>query len=245
MQPCPSASRPNTPKDEFSRTTNGGQTWSRPVPIDQPGPFALDFAPKIVVLPNGTLLSVFARFDAASGLGTLQAARSPDEGRTWLPAVQAGSKPVFEFDDPETGALLPQPGYPSAAVAPDGTVYIAFEDSRSPTAAAIGVARSRDGGRTWTSATVPGVRGFAFEPAIAVDQHGAIGLIWYDLRNDRPGDAALTADVWFAQSGDRGGSWRQGHVAGPFDMRTALADVNYVGEYQGLAPLRGRGFAAI
>src|SRR6266498_2916108 len=54
------------------------------------------------------LLAVFARFDAELGLGTLQAARSLDEGRTWLPAVQAGSKPVFEFHDPETGALLPQ-----------------------------------------------------------------------------------------------------------------------------------------
>jgi hypothetical protein len=39
------------------------------------------------------------------------------------------------------------------------------------------------------------VRGFAFEPAIAVDAHGTVGATWYDLRNDRPGDAALTADV--------------------------------------------------
>lgn len=236
---------PRTNSLEFSRTIDGGATWSPPVPVDQPGPFAIDFSPKVVVLPNGTLLAVFARFDAELGLGTLQAARSLDEGRTWLPAVQAGSKPVFEFHDPETGALLPQPGFPSTAVAPDGTVYIAFEDSRSPSSGAIGVARSRDGGRTWTRATLPGVRAFAFEPAIAVDSHGTVGLIWYDLRNDRPGDAALTADVWFAHSDNRGRSWRQNHVAGPFDLRTALPSVNYVGEYQGLAALRGRGFAAI
>jgi hypothetical protein len=72
-------------------------------------------------------------------------------------------------------------------------------------------------------------------------------VTWYDLRNDRPGDAALTADVWFAHSQDRGGSWRQTHVAGPTDLRTApLPAHNYVGEYQGLAGLsRGRGFAAV
>jgi hypothetical protein len=239
---------PRTNTLEFSRTTDRGATWSPPVLIDQPGPFAIDFAPRVLVLPDGTLLAVFARADFGSGLGQLYAARSLDEGRTWLPAVQIGSKPIPQnLVDPETGNPLPQPGFPSAAVAPDGTVYVVFEDSTSPTSGAIGVARSRDGGRTWTSAALPGVRGFAFEPAIAVDAHGTVGVTWYDLRNDRPGDAALTADVWFAHSQDRGGSWRQAHVAGPTDLRTApLPAHNYVGEYQGLAGLpRGRGFAAI
>ena len=71
-------------------------------------------------------------------------------------------------------------------------------------------------------------------------------MTWYYLRSDRPGDAALSADVWFAYSQDRGRSWRQTHVAGPTDLRTApLPAHNYVGEYQGLAGLpRGRGFAA-
>jgi hypothetical protein len=90
------------------------------------------------------------------------------------------------------------------------------------------------------------VSAFAFEPSIAVDSHGTVGVTWYDLRNDRPGDAALTADLWFAHSGDRGGSWRQTHVAGPTDLRTApLPSHGFVGEYQGLAGLRGHGFAAI
>jgi hypothetical protein len=89
------------------------------------------------------------------------------------------------------------------------------------------------------------VSAFAFEPAIAVDQHGTVGVIWYDLRNDRPGDAALTADVWFAHSHDRGATWHQTHVAGPTDLRTAAAAAqNRFGEYQGLAGLP-TGFAAI
>jgi hypothetical protein len=58
---------------------------------------------------------------------------------------------------------------------------------------------------------------------------------------------ALSADVWFAHSEDRGRSWRQAHVAGPTDLRTApLPGHNFVGEYQGLAGMpRGRGFAAV
>jgi hypothetical protein len=237
---------PRTNTLEFSRTTDGGTTWSPSVLVDQPGPFQIDQAPRILVLPGGTLLAVFARGDFETGLGSIHAARSLDEGRTWLPAVEVGSKPIPDVVDPETGLPLPSPGFPSAAVAPDGTVYVAFEDSRSPTSGAVGVARSRDGGRTWTSTTLPGVTAFAFEPAIAVDAHGTVGVTWYDLRNDRPGDDVLSADVWFANSQDRGRSWHQTHVAGPTNLRTApLPAHNYVGEYQGLAGLpRGRGFAA-
>ncbi len=86
---------------------------------------------------------------------------------------------------------------------------------------------------------------FAWEPAIAVDEHGTVGLIWYDLRNNRPGDGETTADVWFAGSDDHGASWQQIHVAGPTNIRTgAPAEQNRFGEYQGLAGLR-RGFAAV
>ncbi len=123
------------------------------------------------------------------------------------------------FFDPETGNEYPQPGFPSAAVGPDGTVYVANEHDSSVSSGAIAVARSRDGGRTWSSSQVTGVSAFAFFPSIAVDSHGTVGVTWYDLRNDRPGDAALTADAWFASSNDRGHTWRQTHLAGPFDMR--------------------------
>jgi hypothetical protein len=229
----------------FSRTTDGGASWSDSVIIDAAGPSAVDAVPKILVLPDGTLLAIFIQADLATGIGTILAARSLDEGQTWLPAAVAGSKPVFDFRDPDFGDVLPQPGYESAAVAPDGTVYIAFEDSRTTDTGAIGLLRSEDGGISWSSSKLPGVSAFAFEPAVAVDSHGTVGVIWYDLRNDRLGDAAITADVWFAHSDDRGASWRQSHVAGPTDLRTApLPHHNYVGEYQGLAALRGRGFAA-
>src|SRR5215216_4250997 len=77
---------PRTNTLEFSRTTDRGATWSPPVLVDQPGPFQIDLSPRILVLPDGTLLAVFARADFETGLGTLHAARSLDEGRTWLPA---------------------------------------------------------------------------------------------------------------------------------------------------------------
>ena len=153
--------------------------------------------------------------------------------------------PIFPLSDPETGEQLPQPGFLSTAASPDGNVYVVWERQSSPTSGAIDVATSTDGGHTWGVSPLPGVSAFAFEPSVAVDSHGTVGVTWYDLRNDEPGDDALTADVWFADSTNAGASWQQTHVAGPTDLRTApLAAHNRVGEYQGLAAFR-TGFAAI
>jgi hypothetical protein len=239
---------PMTSLLEFSRTTDSGATWSAAVVIDQPGPTAADISSEVLALPDGTLLTIFSRVDVDladfSVRGEIYAARSRDEGRTWSPAVQVASQPIQPIFDAETGEQLPNQDLiiHSAAVAPDGSVDIAWDHDSSGTTGQIDVARSRDAGRTWTVTALPRVRAFAFEPSIAVDAHGTVGLTWYDFRNDRPGDAALTTDVWFAHSDD-GSTWIQAHVAGPFDFRSA--PFGRLGEYQGLAGLRGRGFAAI
>lgn len=231
---------------QASRTTDGGATWGPPVPVSAPGPLAIDLAPRIRELPDGALLAIFARADFGTGLAEIRVARSDDEARTWLPEVVAGAIPLpGEVFEPETGEQLPQPGYPSSAVAPDGTVYVVYENSGSASSGAIGLLRSHDGGATFRSSTLPGVTAFAWEPVVAVDSRGTVGVIWYDLRSDGPGDGATSADVWFSHSEDGGDTWRQLHVAGPTDLRTgAPPALNRFGEYQGLGGLR-RGFAAV
>jgi hypothetical protein len=199
-----------------------------------------------VVLPNGTLVTVFARAEFAIGLGRIYAARSLDGGAGWTAPVEIAAAPLPGFLDPETGEELPQPQFENVAAAPDGSVYVAVEANSSASAGTLSVSRSRDGGTSWTRVSSPGVGAYAFEPAIAVGSDGTLAVTWYDLRNDRPGDGALSADVWFAGSHDRGASWRETHVAGPTDLRTgALPRQNHVGEYQGLAAVGDRAFAAI
>jgi hypothetical protein len=232
-----------------ARTDDGGATWSEPVAVDAPPSNALDQASVIVVLGDGTLVAVYTRqsfFPDFTATQQFLASRSRDGGRTWLPPVEIASMPLQPFSDPETGEELPSPQFVTAAAGKHGDVYVAWEHDASAAAGGIDVATSRDGARTWSVYALPGVSAYAFEPSLAVDSHGTVGLTWYDLRNDRPGDAALTADVWFAHSHRGRAPWHQTHVAGPTDLRTApLPRHNRVGEYQGLAALGGQGFAAI
>jgi hypothetical protein len=90
---------------------------------------------------------------------------------------------------------------------------------------------------------------------VAVAADGAVGVTYYDFRNDCPGDGELTTDVWFSHSHDRGATWdvdqRSGeaeHVAGPFDMRSVFDPTSPetafgLAAFNGLAALP-RGFAA-
>ena len=236
---------------QFARTTDGGVTWSTPTTLDAAPDGALDQSAEIHVLPNGSLLATFARFqiEGTAAVQKLFASRSTDQGETWSEPLEVASQPIQPYLDPETGDQLPNQDltFHSAAIAPDGTLYVAWDHASSPTTGEIDIVKSSDGGATWSGPTpLPGVSAFAFQPAIAVDSRGTVGLMWYDARNDLPGDTPLTTDVWFAHSRDGGNSWKQLHVAGPFDFRTAPRPTEFprLGEYQGLAGLRGRGFAA-
>jgi hypothetical protein len=236
---------------QFARTIDGGATWSAPMTLDTAPPGALDQSAEVLVLPNGSLLALIARLEL-EGEGAVQklfALRSENQGRTWDAPVPVASQPIAPIPDPETGDALPNQDltFHSAAIAPNGTVYVAWDRDITAASGTIDIVKSKDGGLSWSAPTpLPGVTAFTFQPAIAVDAHGTVGLIWYDNRNDRLGDAPRTTDVWFAYSGDGGSSWRQIHVAGPFDFRTAprpSGDLR-LGEYQGLAGLGTRGFAA-
>ncbi|MFL5884005.1 MAG: hypothetical protein ACJ77M_02950, partial [Thermoleophilaceae bacterium] len=112
--------------------------------------------------------------------------------------------------------------------------------------------KSIDGGRSWSKqAAVAKVSSQAFLPSLAVGGDGTVGVYWDDLRNDRPGDGQLTTDVFYAISKNGGGSWRQGHLAGPFNSLTApptdstTVAGRFLGDYQGVAGLRDGSIAAL
>jgi hypothetical protein len=231
----------------FSRSSNGGRTWSPPRLVYDPG--KQDVAPfgVIAVLPHRVLLYVTQV--VAPSFSDMMAARSVDGGRTWSrPALiaHASGNPAV---DPDAGTVfLGPPASPSVTVGPRGVPTIAWNDIASPHSSRTLATRSRDGGRSWSRpVTVSRVRGQAIQASVAAAGDGTLGITWYDDRRDPGGSsAAWDFDVWFAFSRDGGRNWRRSHLAGPFDMNRAQAlegVARRIGDYQSLAGLP-HGFAA-
>lgn len=247
----------------FSRTSDGGRTWSSPAAIQTTPPGTLPDPTLIEVFPDGTLLNLYL---IANGTPVLKesvpatplipwevmSTRSTDQGRTWSEPVHMGTieNPVAPRD-PDSGANVRAFPVISSALGRDGTAYVVWNEIESESASRVSIVRSRDGGRTWSEPrTVAALRTQAFVPNVAVARHGTVGVTFDDFRRDRRGDRALTTDVWFRHSHDSGRTWRETHLGGPFDMLTASPTSStqvagrFVGDYQGLVALP-RGFAAL
>jgi hypothetical protein len=201
---------------------------------------------------GGALSNLVASSRDGGRSWVIWAQRSRDRGRSWSPPVRIADIGTPSAPrDPNTGAEVRAFNVVSTALARDGTAYVVWNEIRSPRSARILISRSRDAGRTWTRpGTVARLDTQAFLPNVAVMADGTVGVSFDDFRNDRPGDGRLSTDVWFRHSHDGGRSWRERHLAGPFDMltapRTSSTDIagRFVGDYQGLVALPN-GFGAV
>jgi hypothetical protein len=203
-----------------SRSTDGGLTWSPAIPVatmgnTSPGEHAVfRQGAQIVVLPDRTLVNAYFRilFDERQRRVTYEQAvlRSVDQGRHWKRVdTSVASFASVTAVDPELGIPVRDAGeLPSIAVnRTTGQLYMAWQDgnANSDGLAGIVVARSDDGGATWSApvrvnqGTGPEVQ--AFLPVVAVNADGIVGVLFYDWRNDSLGDAALTTDVYLSTFG--------------------------------------------
>ena len=239
----------------FARSTNGGTSWEPARAIfAENGKLTQTIGNQVEVLPNGTLINGFDLIHAATNRkGTrgynVALVRSPDKGVTWSDDTFVNRLLVDEVTDPETGYdvrtgdILPDWAVDrSSNAATRGNVYVVWMDRRfsDPDHNDILLARSRDGGLRWDAPVVADKtpRGVdAFTAMVDVDSQGRVAVSYYDFRNDRPGDAALSTDLWVSHSHDGGASFSSESRVTPssFDMRTAPDALGYfVGDYTGL-----------
>jgi hypothetical protein len=174
--------------------------------------------------------------------------RSSNGGRSWSkPTVIAADfgSDVAAPTGPglRTGVNLPEVAIDESS----GRLYVAWQDTRSTAGRTdqIVLGSSRDGVRWTAPRVVSGSSGgAAFDPNLAVNATGRVGLTYYRLRAVAP-QKSLPTDFWFRSAGDGIHFGPPRHIAGPFNMRAAPISGGYfVGDYVGLAPA-GRTFDSL
>ncbi|HOU11756.1 MAG TPA: DUF6345 domain-containing protein [Anaerolineae bacterium] len=181
----------------FARSTDGGQTWSKNIPIttqlmiNEGGwPAVAASGPKDVHVVWGSYENDFPRvFYSHSG----------DSGETW--SVPRTLDQLGE----QGGATQPD-------VATDGGdhVYVVWVEYDG-----LYLAHSADGGAKWAVTPSPVITstGWLNTPALAVDATGALHLVWQEMIPESK------QAVCYARSADHGDTWTTPHC---FDSPVAL-----------------------
>ena len=235
----------------FARTTDGGATWSAPEPMTNQNVYAQ--GNQIAVLPDGTLVNVFAALFKGSSLQPnpnqtfMAVIRSKNQGRTWSAPVKIANLGTALLTNPD----IPNPTslnetiragdyLPDIAVdRSSGAIYVTWSDGLGTAANSVVIAKSSDGGQHWSGPVAidraPGPH--AFNHGVTVTADGTVAVLYYDFRNNTPAPG-LPTDVWLTQSTDGGATWEEQHVTGPFDMeRAPVARGWFLGDYVGLEPI--------
>jgi hypothetical protein len=183
----------------FAHSRDRGRTFSRPVNLSNTTGGAgkarinRDFwhngSLDLALAPDGTLYAAWTEYE-----GPLFVSRSVDRGASF-------SRPLLVAGKEGT----PPARAPALAVAPDGTVYLAWTVGER-TDADIHLARSNDGGHTFgTPAIVARTTGYADAPKLAAGREGTLHLAYaqsdagpfgrYHVRYARSRDGGATFEA--------------------------------------------------
>ncbi len=223
-----------------------GLTWSDRIPLTGPKTYGLGALPE--VQPNGDLTVLYQKYLPDFSMPpSLVALTSHDGGLTYDPPVTIDFMLSSEPEDMRTGAL------PAAAVDPvTGYLYAVWQDTRTRGDGFndIVLARSRDGGGTWTPArrvdraTLDGGLDHV-TPAVAA--YGGRVWVTYLVRNYVGGPSHLVFER-IALSVDDGATFGPAQTLGPpidldFAATVSFDGTKFLGDYMGVAASNGSGHA--
>lgn len=236
----------------YSRTTDGGDTWSPAAVLYDPGNEAQTVGNQVVVLSDGTALNLTTQIDYGTAStpdrASLRIVRSTDHGATWT--LYSTIRDIYPRGayDPETGQSIRDGSIlGTIAVGPDDTVWVAWQDATIGLVCIperqcywpydqIALVKSTDGGLTWSYPVVVNADTdvSAFTPTLRVAADGTVGLSYYDLRDNTTDPDTTLVNYWLATSTD-GTTWTEELISGPFDINIAPNALGlFLGDYEGL-----------
>lgn len=214
---------------------------------------------QVVIGPTGVVYVAWESFAADFVTRQIDFRSSEDGGSTFGPTTKVsdvtfvGSTPVFSRTDLLQGAFR-NSEFPSLAVdRSNNNIYVSWNDgslNSSPdfflgtyNFADIFVSKSIDGGATFSppvlvndNTETPGAGTDQYQPGIAVDKNGVVGVCFYDRRNDANN---FLIDRFCAGSEDGGATWTNAqitsHSFAPVPGQDFLVVPTYMGDYDSLA----------
>lgn len=177
----------------FTRTTDGGKTWSAIREVTKPSRSLRFPGPQLLFENSSKRLYAYSKVQEL-GKSWIAQSYSDDRGVSWSDPVR-----IAECTNVQSGTKLGaasiefEPAQDMLHVAEDeqsGSIYLVFNDGSATDGRYLGISlvSSPDRGRTWTrpvSIGSPGA-GQAFQPAIAVNSKHEIGVSYYDTRSTFP-----------------------------------------------------------
>ena len=225
----------------FSRSTDGGQTWSAEMQISTGAGTMFNDGAQPIVLADGTLLILFIHDYSPGQLGTMTQVISTDGGQTFGPNTTI-------FPVQQTPFMLPGEQwriytYHSLVYDPvRGWATVIWPDYRDGPAEGINIliSRSTDGGANWSAPArlnddPPGVVRDQMFPALAAAPDGRLTALWLDRRED---PANRLYHAYTRTSLDGGLTWGPGTrvSSAPSDPNLNIpAGTQGIGDYIGIS----------
>ena len=255
---------------QFSKTTDGGLTWSAVQTIigtdnrQQTIGNVIVVDPKTDTLYDFTDLIVPPNTSRGQGVATnaeVAFVKSTDGGTAWSsPQVIAPFNAEGVIDPNNGRRARVGDGLQEVAIDGLGKLYVVWESSTNfekNTNQAAGTfdnevlfTSSGDGGATWSTPTAivgPSTLPI-FTPTVAVDKKGNIAVTYYDSGSlSSTNTATWPVDLKVTYSEDGGANFtKPQEVAGPFDLMSApVARGLFLGDYEGLQSTGSKSFIAL
>lgn len=227
----------------FSRSLDGGQSWSSPVAIPQPPKWGTaDVAPDGAFYVAGRSWADAGQFRVARSSNAQDAAQTPDfELSTSLPF--SGSYSIATAGGPNPGGLLGQMTLVTDhSNAPNrGNIYVlATINPPGSDPAEIFFTRSVDRGATWSTPIrvnddPPTSNTWQWFGTLSIAPNGRLDVVYNDTRNDTAGPPNLS-ELRYTSSLDGGLTWTPSvQIAPVFNSHLGWPVQQKLGDYYDMA----------